>query len=81
MAEPIELSEALAELGYTLPYVETFASPAAEWIVNHNRGVQPTSVTVMTPGGVEVVAQVLHVSPNQCRVNFASPQAGVVRCS
>lgn len=67
--------------GAARSYVQTFASAAAEWVVNHNLGVRPTSVTVTTPGGVEMFAEVLHANPNQCRVTFASPQAGVVRCA
>lgn len=67
--------------GAARSYVETFASAAGEWVVNHNLGVRPTAVTVTTPGGVEMFAQVRHVNSNQCRVTFASPQAGVVRCA
>lgn len=55
------------------------ASPSAEWIVNHNLGVRP-SVTVLSPGGVEVSASVIHASPNQLRVSFAQPQSGSVHC-
>jgi hypothetical protein len=67
--------------GAARSYVQTFASASLEWVVNHNLGIRPTSVTVTTAGGVEMFAQVLHVNTNQCRILFASPQAGIVRCS
>ena len=54
-------------------------SPAAELIVNHNLGVRP-SVTVLSPGGVEVGASVIHQSANQLRIYFAEPQSGSAHC-
>lgn len=55
--------------------------PAAEWIVNHNLGRQPAAIAVLSPGGMLVGADIIHVSPSQFRVYFTSPQAGSVRCS
>lgn len=55
------------------------SSPSAEWIVNHNLGFRP-SATVLSAGGVEVLAQVVHASTNQLRVIFTAPQTGSVRC-
>lgn len=55
------------------------SSPSDEWVVNHNLGFRP-SATVMSPGGVEVRAEVRHQSPNQLRVYFAQPQSGAVHC-
>lgn len=54
-----------------------YSPPSAsdEWIVNHNFGYNPV-VAVLSPGGVEVEAQVLHTSPNQTRVLFNAPQLG-----
>lgn len=52
------------------------ASPAAEWIINHNFGRAPRSVRVLTPGGAEVEADVRDVSVNQARIAFAAPSAG-----
>jgi hypothetical protein len=49
---------------------------AAEWIVNHNLGRRP-AVTLLSTGGVEMVAEVLHVSLNQFRVYFDQPRAGL----
>ncbi len=60
--------------GFTVSFTDS-----AEWIVNHNLGHRP-SATVLSPGGAEVGAQVLHISVNQLRVYFASPQSGSVRC-
>ena len=51
------------------------ASPSAEWVVNHNLG-RLVSVTVLSPGGVEVEAEVVQVSVNQTRVFFNLPQTG-----
>jgi hypothetical protein len=48
------------------------------WIVNHNFGRCPACVKVRTNGGVEIDAAVQHVSPNQLRVTFDCPVAGVV---
>ena len=50
-------------------------SPTAEWVINHNFGRWPV-VTVLSPGGFEVEAEVAHVSLNQSRVYFISPQLG-----
>jgi hypothetical protein len=55
------------------------ASPSAEWIINHNLGAEP-SVSVLSAGGVEMEANVVHMSVNQVRVYFASAQAGRARC-
>lgn len=60
-------------------FLHAQSSPSAEWTVNHNLGFRP-SATVLSPGGVEVVAGVVHVSANQLRVTFATPQSGSVRC-
>ncbi|WP_426036525.1 hypothetical protein [Brevundimonas sp. DC300-4] len=54
-------------------------SPSADWIVNHNLGFRPTA-TVLSAGGVEVLAEVVHASTNQLRVIFPQPQTGSVRC-
>lgn len=55
------------------------ASAAATWTVNHNLGVWPSAVTVLSPGGVEVNAEVVHVSVNQLTIHFAAPYAGRAR--
>lgn len=60
-------------------YIHPQAAASAEWIVNHNLGVEP-QIAVLTPGGVEVIADVVHISPNQARIYFAQPVTGQARC-
>ena len=60
-------------------FVHTQSVAAADWIVNHNLGVQPT-VSVTDAGGNVVLAEVQHVSTAQARVRFALAVAGVARC-
>jgi len=60
-------------------YVHTQTTPQNEWIVNHGLGYKP-SVSVYTIGGVEVEAEVVHISDSQLRVRFGSPQRGYARC-
>lgn len=60
-------------------YQHTQSSASSLWTVNHNLGRWPCAVTVLSAGGVEVAAQVNHVSINQLTVTFAAPFAGVAR--
>lgn len=60
-------------------FVHTQADSATEWIINHNRGAKPL-VQAFTVGGDEVECRIAHVSNNQVRLYFASPQAGSARC-
>ncbi len=60
-------------------YTHTQASASDTWTVNHNLGVKP-HVAVLSPGGVEVEASVVHVSTNQCVIQFAAPYVGSARC-
>lgn len=57
------------------PVVHTQASPADEWTFNHNLGFRPL-VEVLSPGGIEVGAQVAHITVNQVKIYFSSPQTG-----
>lgn len=66
------------ESGAFSDFTQTF-SAAAEWVVNHNLGRKPL-VAVSSTGGVEVEANVVHMSVNQLRVFFTVPLAGEVRC-
>ena len=50
-------------------------SESDEWIVNHNFGRNPI-IAVLSPGGVEVEAEVVHMTVNQARVLFNAPQLG-----
>lgn len=54
-------------------------SASAEWIINHNLGVRP-SITVLSPGGVELLADVVHLTANQARVYLAAPMSGSAHC-
>jgi hypothetical protein len=67
------------EASATRSYVHAQTTPQAEWIVNHGLGYKP-SVSVYTLGGVEVEAEVVHISDFQLRVRFGSPQTGYARC-
>ena len=59
-------------------YVHTQGSAATTWTINHNLGFRP-GVTVLSVGGVEVEAEVTHVSVNQAVVSFVSATAGSAR--
>lgn len=66
------------EIGGTFSHSQTVASTA--WTVNHNLGFKP-SVTVLTEGGKERLAEVSHVSVNQLIVNFLTASTGSVELS
>lgn len=51
---------------------------ANNWTLNHNLGRQPF-VTLLSVGGAQIEADVVHTSLNQFVVYFAAPQAGRVR--
>jgi hypothetical protein len=55
------------------------ASPAAEWVINHDLGYRPV-VELTDLGGNEIRAEVLHVSDNQTRIYFNLAVAGFARC-
>lgn len=59
-------------------HVQSVAS--TNWVVNHNFG-RSVAVSVLSDGGVEVFANVVHVSSNQVRVQFSVPQTGRAICS
>lgn len=61
-----------------LPFEHVQASASASWNVNHNLGRRPI-VSVYSIGGVEITADVVHISVNQLQVNFAAPFAGFAR--
>jgi hypothetical protein len=60
------------------PYQHTQSAAAAQWIVNHNLGRKPAGVEVTTPGGLSIIAEVVHTSDNQLRVYLAQPATGSV---
>lgn len=65
--------------GVTAAFVFTQNTPASTWVVNHNFGRRALA-TVSTLGGAQVLAEVLHTSPNQLVVYFDAPTAGQVAC-
>lgn len=71
----IGVASAGGDTGFTMVQ----ASGSATWTVNHNLGFRP-DVSVLTPGGSEMIAEVVHISINQLRVYFSAPKTGSVRC-
>lgn len=65
--------------GATSTYQHTQSVAAASWNVNHNLGRWPSAVTVLSSGGVEVEADVIHLSINQLTINFSAAFAGLAR--
>lgn len=62
-----------------LSHVHTQSTPALTWTINHNLGFKP-AVSLLTVGGIEMFAEVVHVSSNQVTVLFVQPTAGIARC-
>lgn len=58
-------------------YSESFGA-ALQWVVNHNLGRYPSSVSVRTLGGNLIEVEARHLSSNQVIVSFSNPVAGVV---
>jgi hypothetical protein len=56
-------------------YIHNQTVAASVWTVNHNLGRKPL-VSIRSPGGVEVDAEIIHPSLNQFTVHFAMPYAG-----
>ena len=81
---PALLTTVISEQGPAGPpsarYEHVQETASAEWIVNHNLGRCPGMV-VMTAGGVVADAEIVCVSPNQCRVLLATPMTGSCVCS
>ncbi len=61
-------------------YTHTQAGAATTWTVNHNLGFKPNT-SVQSVGGVEIWAEILHVSTNQLLVLFDAPFNGFAVCS
>lgn len=57
------------------PYVHNQLQSSDTWVVNHNLGFFPV-VDILSPGGIQVVAEIAHISNNQFQVIFNSPQVG-----
>ena len=56
-------------------YDHTQIIASAEWVINHNLG-RPVDITVLSPGGALVIADVVLISDNQARIYFVSPKTG-----
>lgn len=61
-------------------YVHTQGTAAATWVIAHNLGFRP-SVAVTSVGGIEVEAEVAHITNTLLEVRFATPYAGQARLS
>lgn len=59
--------------GDYLRHVQT--TPEAEWVINHHLGRRPV-VAAHGPGGLAMLAEVLHVSDTQVRIYFDAPTTG-----
>lgn len=61
----------------SLPLVYAQASPAAEWIITHNRGYKPDVRLFVEPDLTEqVFTDVVFVDDNQVIVQWPSPESG-----
>lgn len=54
------------------------ATPAMQWSISHNLGRRPI-VELLSAGGMEIDADVVHLSADQVLVNFVIPTAGSAR--
>ncbi len=66
--------------GLALKYTHVQSTLASTWVVNHNLGAKPI-VSVLSVGGLQMLAEVIHISANQLQVIFDTPVAGSVICS
>lgn len=66
------------QAGSTHEHHQTVA--AANWVVNHNLGFRP-AVTILSVGGAQMLAEVIHASLNQVLVYFDEPMTGLAVCS
>lgn len=57
----------------------TQSTPSDTWVINHNLGFRP-SIELLSVGGVEFQADIVHTSVNQAIVYIAIPYAGSARC-
>ena len=81
VADPSAIDDAFAQRGYPVgAFLFTQSSAASTWTVNHNLGQKP-AVTLLTTGGAEFEAEILHLSDNQFQVYLATPTAGQARCT
>jgi len=62
----------------TFTHIQSVVS--ASWTVTHNLGKMP-SVTVLDSAGSEMLADVQHLSVNQCVITFLTATIGTVICN
>lgn len=55
-------------------------SASDTWTVNHNLGFRP-AVSILSVGGREMWAEVIHTSVNQFIAYFDAPTSGIAICS
>lgn len=60
-------------------HTHTQTIPATQWTINHNLGVQP-QISVLSLGGMLMLAEILHTSTNQAIIYFDNPTAGIANC-
>lgn len=70
--------QGLPGVGGSASFEYAQASAAALWTINHNLGFRPT-VGVFDSGGLEVDAEIQHITVNQVTVSFTMPLAGTAR--
>lgn len=63
-----------------ISYQHTQSVAATTWTINHNLGFRP-AVTILSVGGKEMIAELLHTSVNQVQVFFDTAVAGIAVCS
>lgn len=61
-------------------YVHTQTIASNEWVIAHNLGFRP-AVTLLTVGGAEFDASIVHESINLARAQLTANLAGVARCN
>lgn len=61
--------------GIGASFEHTQGPAATPWVINHNLG-RKVAVELYTPGGMEMLGDIVHVSLNQVQISFASPTSG-----
>jgi hypothetical protein len=61
-------------------YLHPQPTASATWTINHNLGYRP-AVSVLSVGGMLMLAEVQHTSVNQAVVYFDQPTSGQAACS
>jgi hypothetical protein len=75
---PEQIRDKLNSLPDGFAYIYNQSSPSTNWIVNHNLGYRPTT-ELRSAGGLEIFAEIIHVSDNQLQVLSNVSIAGQLR--